>query len=45
MATSARVYGKQIPAKDIVRSETFSIPLAAEKLISTRDARTPRRRS
>ena len=40
-----RVYGKKIPAKDIVLSETVSVPSAAEKLISTLDARTPRHRS
>ena len=40
-----RVYGKKIPAKDIVLSETVSVPPAAEKLISTLDARTPRHRS
>jgi lipid-binding SYLF domain-containing protein len=40
-----RVYGKKIPAKDIVLSEMVSVPPAAEKLISTLDARTPRHRS
>jgi len=40
-----RVYGKKIPAKDIVLSETVSVPPAAKKLISTLDERTPRHRS
>jgi len=40
-----RVYGKKITAKDIVLSETVPVPRAAEKLISTLDARTPRHRS
>src|SRR6476646_1278057 len=39
------VYGKKIPAKDIVLSETVSVPRAAEKLISTLNARTPRHKS
>jgi SH3 domain-containing YSC84-like protein 1 len=40
-----RVYGKKIPAKDIVLSEAVSVPPAAEKLVSTLDARAPRHRS
>jgi lipid-binding SYLF domain-containing protein len=44
-ADNRRLYGKKIPAKDIVLSETVSVPPAAEKLISTLDARTPRHRS
>jgi SH3 domain-containing YSC84-like protein 1 len=40
-----RVYGKEISAKDIVLSGAVAVPPAAEPLISTLDARTPRRRS
>src|SRR5690349_12655628 len=39
------VYGKKISARDIVLSGKVSVPPAAEKLISTLDARTPRHRS
>ncbi len=37
-----RVYGKKIPARDIVLSGKVPVPPAAQQLISTLDARTPR---
>lgn len=37
-----RVYGKKIPAKDIVLSGRVAVPQAAEQLISTLDSKTPR---
>jgi len=39
------VYGKKIPAKDIVLSGKVAVPPAAEPLISTLDAKTPKHRS
>jgi len=36
-----RVYGKEIPARDIVLAGAVSPPPAAEQLISTLDAKTP----
>src|SRR6266446_4062451 len=36
-----RVYGRKIPAKDIVLSGRVAVPPAAEQLISTLDAKTP----
>ena len=39
-----RVYGRKIPAKEIVLSGTVAVPPAAEQLISTLDARTPKRK-
>ena len=36
-----KIYGRKIPLKQIVRSGTVAIPAAAEKLVSTLDARTP----
>jgi len=36
-----RVYGKEIPAKDIVLAGAVAPPPAAEELISTLDAKTP----
>jgi len=39
-----RVYGRKIPAREIVLSGTVAVPPAAEQLISTLDARTPKRR-
>jgi lipid-binding SYLF domain-containing protein len=39
-----RVYGKNIPAKDIVLAGTVTPPPAAEELISTLDAKTPKHR-
>jgi lipid-binding SYLF domain-containing protein len=40
-----RVYGKKIPARDIVLSGKVPVPPAAQQLVSTLDARTPRHRS
>ncbi len=37
-----RVYGRKIPARDIVLSGTVAVPQAAEQLVSTLDARTPK---
>jgi lipid-binding SYLF domain-containing protein len=39
-----RVYGRKIPARDIVLSGKVPVPPAAEQMISTLDARTPRHR-
>jgi len=39
-----RVYGRKIPARDIVLSGTVAVPQAAEQLVSTLDARTPKHR-
>ena len=39
-----RVYGRKIPAREIVLSGTVAVPQAAKQLISTLDARTPRHR-
>jgi lipid-binding SYLF domain-containing protein len=38
------VYGKKIPAKDIVLSGKIAVPPAARPLISTLDAKTPKHR-
>jgi SH3 domain-containing YSC84-like protein 1 len=38
------VYSRNIPARDIVMSGTVAVPPAAEQLISTLDAKTPRHR-
>jgi lipid-binding SYLF domain-containing protein len=40
-----RVYGKKIPAREIVLSGTVAVPPAAEQLISTLDAKTPKHRT
>jgi len=40
-----RVYGKKIPARDIVLSGTVAVPPAAQQLVSTLDDRTPKRRT
>ena len=40
-----RLYGRKIPAKDIVLSGTVAVPLAAGQLISTLDAKTPKHRA
>src|SRR6202049_1597958 len=40
-----RVYGREIPARDIVLSGTVPVPPAAAQLISTLDAKTPKHRS
>jgi lipid-binding SYLF domain-containing protein len=37
-----RVYGRKIPARDIVLSGKIPVPPAAQQLISTLDARTPK---
>jgi len=37
-----QIYGQKIPAKQIVRSGKVAIPAAAQKLVSTLNARTPR---
>jgi SH3 domain-containing YSC84-like protein 1 len=42
---NTRVYGRKIPARDIVLSGKVPVPPAAEQLISTLDARTPKHRS
>jgi lipid-binding SYLF domain-containing protein len=39
-----RVYGKKIPARDIVLSDKVPVPPAAEQLVSTLDAKTPKHR-
>jgi len=39
-----RVYGRKIPAREIVLSGTVAVPPAAEQLISALDARTPKHR-
>jgi SH3 domain-containing YSC84-like protein 1 len=39
-----RVYGRKIPAKDIVLSGKVSIPPAARQMVSTLDTRTPKHR-
>jgi len=39
-----RVYGRKIPAKDIVLSGKVGVPPAARKMVSTLDTRTPKRR-
>lgn len=40
-----RVYGKKIPARDIVLSGKVRVPSAAERMISTLDAKTPKHRT
>ena len=39
-----RVYGRKIPARDIVLSGTVAVPPAAQQLVSTLDAKTPKHR-
>ena len=39
-----RVYGREIPARDIVLAGVVAAPPAAEQLISTLDAKTPKHR-
>src|SRR6202162_6145877 len=39
-----RIYGKNIPARDIVLAGAVAAPPAAEELISTLDAKTPKHR-
>ena len=40
-----RVYGEKVSARDIVLSKAVAVPPAAEPLISTLDAKTPKHRS
>ncbi len=40
-----RIYGKKIPARDIVLRDAVPIPPAAQPMIATLDARTPHHRS
>src|ERR1700730_5557996 len=40
-----RVYGRKIPAKDIVLYGKVSVPPAARKMVSTLDAKTPKHRA
>src|ERR1700688_2810846 len=40
-----RLYGRKIPAREIVLSGTIAVPPAAGQLISTLDARTPKHRA
>jgi lipid-binding SYLF domain-containing protein len=40
-----QIYGQKIPAMQIVRSGKVTIPQAAQKLVSTLDSKTPRRKS
>jgi lipid-binding SYLF domain-containing protein len=42
---NTRVYGRKISARDIARSGAVPVPPAAQQLVSTLDARTPRHRS
>src|ERR1700730_8900797 len=39
-----RVYGKNIPARNLVLSGTVAVPPAAEQMVSTLNAKTPRHR-
>jgi SH3 domain-containing YSC84-like protein 1 len=40
-----RIYGKKIPAREIVLSGKVAVPAAAQELISTLDAKTPKHKS
>jgi lipid-binding SYLF domain-containing protein len=40
-----RIYGRKIPAKEIVLSATTHVPLSARQLISTLNAKTPKHKS
>jgi lipid-binding SYLF domain-containing protein len=40
-----QIYGRKIPAKQIVRSGHVAIPAPARQLVSTLDARTPSHKS
>jgi SH3 domain-containing YSC84-like protein 1 len=40
-----RVYGRKIPAKDIVLSGKVSVPPAAQEMVSTLDTKTPKHRT
>ena len=37
-----QIYGREVPAKEIVLSGHVAIPLAAQRMVSTLDAKTPR---
>ncbi len=41
---NTRLYGRKVPARDIVLSGKVSVPPAAQQLIATLNARTPRHR-
>src|ERR1700720_3686342 len=41
---NSRVYGRKLPARDIVLSGKIPVPAAAQQLISTLNAKTPRHR-
>jgi lipid-binding SYLF domain-containing protein len=40
-----KIYGREVPAREIVLSRHVTIPPAAEKMTSTLDAKTPRHKS
>src|ERR1700704_966630 len=40
-----RVYGGKIPARDIVLSRTVAVPPAAQQLVATLDAKTPKHKT
>ena len=40
-----QIYGREVPAKEIVLSGHVAIPLAAQRMVSTLDAKTPRHKS
>src|ERR1700733_6648985 len=40
-----KIYGREVPAKQIVLSRKVAIPPAAQAMISTLDSRTPRHKS
>jgi SH3 domain-containing YSC84-like protein 1 len=40
-----QIYGREIPAREIVLSGHVAIPLAAKRMVSTLDSRTPRHKS
>src|SRR5467141_3564212 len=39
-----QIYGQEVPAREIVLSGHVAVPVSAQRLISTLDSRTPRRR-
>src|SRR6266446_10365904 len=40
-----QIYGREVPAKEIVLSGHVAIPLAAQRMVSTLDSRTPKHKS
>ena len=40
-----QIYGRKAPAKEIALSGTGAIPMPAQQLISTLNAKTPKRRN